>query len=248
VRRESFLKGALAGGLAAAAVTAAAAAVAGTGVGGVFNLGQTNSVNAPSALTGGAAGYELGISNTSTDPLARAVVAYGVSPTSAAGVFRNLGGGPALTLQVSNGVPPFTVTSAARVANLNADLLDRIDSTDLLQGTGQTTSGAVTIQPGSSQLIFQPFGGVQVIYVCPSALTDQGSFYVGNTGSSPVTFFIDSGGPNPVYHVLGGQTNYGPFPAAASGDSWLIQAALSVRSQLKSRSSRPKWPYAAVFA
>src|SRR5436309_3573025 len=43
--RGSTLKAAVAGGVAGALVAAATAAVAGTGVGGVFNLGKANSVN-----------------------------------------------------------------------------------------------------------------------------------------------------------------------------------------------------------
>src|SRR5437867_2612467 len=50
--RTTFLKGALAGGIAGTVCAAAAVALAGTGIGSVFNLGQTNSVDARSMLTG----------------------------------------------------------------------------------------------------------------------------------------------------------------------------------------------------
>jgi hypothetical protein len=45
-------------------VLATATALAGSGVGGVFNLGQTNSVNATSTLTGGVGGPQLKVANT----------------------------------------------------------------------------------------------------------------------------------------------------------------------------------------
>ena len=46
MRINTFLKGALAGGVGATAVLGATAAFAGSGIGGVFNLGATNTTNA----------------------------------------------------------------------------------------------------------------------------------------------------------------------------------------------------------
>ena len=83
----------------------ATTAVAGTGAGAVFNLGQTNTVNAMSKLVGSIAGPNLVIDNNSND--ARAT---------------------ALNLQVEAGKAPMKVNSGAKVANLNSDKLDGIDS------------------------------------------------------------------------------------------------------------------------
>src|SRR5438552_1498614 len=58
------LKAAVAGGIAGALVAGSTAAVAGTGIGQVFNLGKTNSVNATSALVGSSSGTELGVRNS----------------------------------------------------------------------------------------------------------------------------------------------------------------------------------------
>src|SRR5207237_1369895 len=50
-----FLKGALVGGIGAAAVLVAAAAFGGSGVHALFNLGETNTINAQSVLKGSTA-------------------------------------------------------------------------------------------------------------------------------------------------------------------------------------------------
>src|SRR3954453_6712515 len=98
---STFLKGALAGGVGAAAVLSATAALAGTGIGGVFNLGQNNTVSAGSNLSTAVGGPWLGITNGSPGQNAT-----GLRFTAAAGH------------------PPLAVSSATRVANLNADRLD----------------------------------------------------------------------------------------------------------------------------
>ncbi len=93
----------------AAAVLVTTTALAGSGVGGVFNLGQTNSVSATSTLTGETAAPQLTVKNTSTN-------------TSAT----------ALNLSVAAGRTPLKVNSPVKVANLNADQLDGKDSTYFL--------------------------------------------------------------------------------------------------------------------
>jgi len=82
----------------------ASTALAGSGVGGVFNLGKTNTVNAITKLVGSVIGASLVIDNNSTDPAATA-----------------------LNLQVEPGKTPMKVNSDAKVTNLNADRLDGKD-------------------------------------------------------------------------------------------------------------------------
>jgi hypothetical protein len=101
--RSQFVKGALVGGLSGALVMVASGALAGSGIGGVFNLGVTNSVNRTSVLVGKTTGSMLRV--------------------------RNNGTGPAAAFQVAAGKAPFGVNSNVKVKNLNADLLDGIDST-----------------------------------------------------------------------------------------------------------------------
>jgi hypothetical protein len=81
-------------------------ALAGNGVGGVFNLGVTNTVNALTKLTGSVAGSSFVIDNNSTGT-----------------------GATALDLQVEAGKAPMKVNSGTKVTNLNADKIDGKDST-----------------------------------------------------------------------------------------------------------------------
>src|SRR5947209_20168027 len=57
---------ALLGAAATALVFVTATAVAGSGIGGIFNLGETNSVNAQSTLTGTSTGSQLRVVNGNT--------------------------------------------------------------------------------------------------------------------------------------------------------------------------------------
>jgi len=81
--------------------TGATIALAGSGVGGVFNLGQSNTVNQTTTLTGSKAGPMLQIVNTNSQT-----------------------GSTPLSLQTATGKPPLTVNSATRVTNFNADKVD----------------------------------------------------------------------------------------------------------------------------
>jgi len=116
----------------------ASAAIAGSGVGGVFNLGKVNTVNAITKLTGIVPGASLVIHNDSTDSAASA-----------------------LNLQVEAGQPPMKVNSQTKVTNLNADKLDGVGSTgfyaagskvadaDKLDGMDSTSFGRV-LEAGST--------------------------------------------------------------------------------------------------
>ncbi|MDX6512590.1 MAG: hypothetical protein QOE36_2094 [Gaiellaceae bacterium] len=124
---KNFLKGAFVGGIGATLVLMGSSALAGTGIGGVFNLGQSNTVNHASVLAGATGGDQLDVVNNSTASNATAGTFLGKSATAGAVRAYNTGGGPALTLGVAAGKPPFTTNSATRVTNLNADKLDGHD-------------------------------------------------------------------------------------------------------------------------
>ena len=91
----------------------AATALAGTGVGAPFNLGETNRVDAISRLVGTVSGGSLVIDNNSREAAATA-----------------------LDLRVEAGRAPLKVNSNARVARLNADLVDGLDSSELEEPRG----------------------------------------------------------------------------------------------------------------
>jgi hypothetical protein len=178
----------LAGALAAILMTTTSA-LAGSGVGSVFNLGQVNTVDAQTSLTGNPGGMpELKVTSTGTAAAVRGVAVNGIGtngistsgvgqqglsdsgigtlgthgnttgsspgvqgetnstdPAGAGVVGKNTGGGPGLKAIVNAGAPPLSVNSSGKVTNLNADLLDGLDSTGLaywkLGGNAGTTPG-----------------------------------------------------------------------------------------------------------
>jgi len=83
------------GATIAVVVSGAAAAFAGSGIGGVFNLGQSNTVDARSDIKGSSSSSMLGVTNN--------------------------GAGRAIALHVQPGSPPLSVDSSTLVPNLNAD-------------------------------------------------------------------------------------------------------------------------------
>ena len=148
----SFRTPAVVGSVLAAVI--AGTAVAGTGVGGLFELGVANTVNAVTSLSGAAAGPAaspspmLRVTNTATSG------ALGASITSS--------GGPALQLRVlsPSGAArpaPMTVDSGTRVVNLNADRLDSLDSTSFLRSTGKAVDA--DLLDGKDSTAFLPSAG-----------------------------------------------------------------------------------------
>ncbi len=112
----------------------ATTALAGTGVGARFQLGQTNTVNVISKLVGSVAGPSLQIDNNSTNASATA-----------------------LDLQVEPGRAPMTVNSAAKVANLNADKLDNLDSSSFVRSTYskiESSTGSLTTDNQQLDTVF----------------------------------------------------------------------------------------------
>jgi hypothetical protein len=121
------MKGSFKTALIAAVVSAFVAAGAAVATTQTFTLGTTNTVDAPSTVTAGATGLNakmLQLTNNNT----------GSSAT-------------ALGLTTPSSRPPMTVSSDARVANLNADKIDGIDSAGFLR-KGVTQSAVVTAAGG----------------------------------------------------------------------------------------------------
>ncbi len=97
-------------------------ALAGTGVGAVFNLGQTNAVNALNTVVGTTSSSMLRIDNSGT--------------------------GSALQLLVRPNRPPLTVSAGAgKATNLNADKLDNRDSSAFSPSEIYEKSVTQTIPP-----------------------------------------------------------------------------------------------------
>jgi hypothetical protein len=134
--RITLRRAALTAALGVIAVTGTV--VAGTGPGGIFNLGVVNEVSSSgttintTTLTGLVNGDQLHVQNTSTSSVARAVSAISSSSAAATVRVENKGGGPALSLIVPARRAPMAVSAGAgRVVNLDVDRLDGLDSTQL---------------------------------------------------------------------------------------------------------------------
>lgn len=155
MHRFNFVRGVVVGSLTAALVLGASTALAGTGVGGIFNLGKANTVNGGSSLSGSTAGAQLTVSNTSTS--GRAVSLNG-SSSSAAMLVHN-SAGSAAAFQTPASVAPFSVNSTVQVPSLNASLLGGHAASFYLPGSavqriGRTTLPAcASLSCGSTTLI-----------------------------------------------------------------------------------------------
>jgi hypothetical protein len=104
-------------------------ALGGAGVaatGGNFILGKANSATSTTSLSAPIGGKALQLSNTSTTA-----------------------GATALGLNVASGHPPFAVNSGVKVANLNADKLDGIDSTGFVKGRGTALANRIVFVPSN---------------------------------------------------------------------------------------------------
>jgi hypothetical protein len=124
------LRGPLLGAAAAVLVLGAATALAGSGVGAVFNLGQTNTVNGTSALTGTTSGAQLQVVNN--------------------------GGGTAVQANVSgNTVAPLSVNSNHVVPNLhaaNSDALGGYPATSFYRFRPVPVSNTITTLDSSGNV------------------------------------------------------------------------------------------------
>ena len=158
--------------------------IAGSGVGGVFNLGTTNTVNKATVLKG--------------------------STTSSLFRVTNDGSGPALALNVKNpGTAPMVLDSEStgRVVHLNADMLDGKDSSQFLAGKGAVTRYAIALGPGGiSPVIWGPTDEApewSIGYVCPNnPQATNGTYRILANFPGPLNLFIDQGLSDPEYVVL----------------------------------------------
>jgi hypothetical protein len=126
--KPTFFKGVALGSVVSIVTLAAVSAYAGTGVGGVFNLGKSNTVNATTSLSGTTGGAQLNVVNKS-------------SASNATG----------LNLNVQSGRPPLAVNSPTLVPNLNADLLDGRSSGQFQQRVTGACGNGIGIQSVNPQ-------------------------------------------------------------------------------------------------
>jgi hypothetical protein len=173
-----FSNGFVLGIVAATVVLTASAALAGTGVGAVFNLGRINSVDQGSTLSG-AAPKLLIVKNTGSGP-----AAVGIS------------------IQVPPGKPPLQVNSAARIAHLNSDLLDGMDSHQFVHGNGSILQETEDLAYNTADILLDVPGFFQIQAGCPVNQPDAGAFLVVNKSGAAFDAFIDHEGAAPDYTVI----------------------------------------------
>lgn len=196
----------------------ASMALAGTGVGGVFNLGVTNTVNALTKLTGSVAGPSLQIDNNSTNTAATA-----------------------LDLQVEPNKPPMKVNRTTKVTNLNADRLDGLDSTRLVEARGdingnsanfsgilEHSEGASFLNTGFHTVVAHATKGppVNVLLSCPSQ-TGAGTLRIVNNSADfgdSQRVWVDDGSANPSFNTLG-QNQSVDKSVSPNGDHFTIQVS-----------------------
>jgi hypothetical protein len=187
--------------VASLTLATASVALAGSGVGGVFNLGKTNTVNAITKLTGSVAGSSLQIFNNSTDAAATA-----------------------LELRVASGKPPLKVNSTTKVSNLNVDRLDDMDSTELApilraqqDGSvdGQQVSGTTEV---NSVAIQTPVDGVLMI---------SGAAYVNNYEPTAIDYTLNPKVDGSNAHPAGWGAYYSANGIGAPGSRFTLSYTMS---------------------
>ena len=178
MRASTFFRGVVLGAVTSTLVLVVASAIAGTGVGAVFNLGETNSVDATSMLQGSTAGPMLQITNASADT-----------------------GATALGLNVTPGKPPFTVNSDAKVTGLNADALDGLDSSDFVQGGGSVRSARAVVNTQAAFVPFMKLPGLLDVDVGCVAFEIPPSYGVSltNTSGGTLDTFVEPSGETPSF-------------------------------------------------
>jgi hypothetical protein len=202
----SFGKGLMAGAAGAAVVLAITAATNGTGIGAVFNLGQTNKVNATSTLTGKTNGPMLTVNNS--------------------------GHGTALNMHVTSGHAPFSVNSSTKVANLNASLLGGIGPAGFVQGRGHIVTAEVELSVGQANVVLFNLPGYGKFSVsCLNVPFAEADF---TAGSHNVHLWTqDEGGPGGGGGVtetdMTSGSGLGFQTAAAEQIQWTIQRADSAQ-------------------
>jgi hypothetical protein len=156
--------------------------------GGNFILGQANSASTQTALSASLNGRALQLTNTNTG-----------------------GSAAALGLNVAAGHPPLAVNSAVKVANLNADKLDGLDSTQF----PRTSVVSFNLAPGadSAPIALPANRPVLVMGVTTTTgyqgvgqvtlLRAPGQFIEWTGLDSPISSGIASGfSPAPGYHIV----------------------------------------------
>jgi hypothetical protein len=223
---RDLVKGALVGAVVSSLVMISASATAGNGVGGVFNLGKTNTVNAKSTLTGATSGRNLQLTNTGSGPALGLAVGAGKAP-----IVVNASAGKAYktTDTVANATHASTADNATSAANAtHASNADNLGGAPASAYQRQCQTGAVMgraeINGATASATDWTTAGVNAFtrFVCDSA------FYGSNVLVKRITtgrFQVVFGDTNRS-GTIGLGTGNGPLPQATSEvDGYTVAAS-----------------------
>jgi hypothetical protein len=176
----------------------AGTAVAGNSISGTGQLGQSQSGIGLSGIHTATTGTNPGVqgSTNSTDPRAAGVLG------------KNMAGGPGLSATVKAGAPPLAVNSQVRVANLNADLLDGLDSSRLwkLGGNAGTTPGTDFLGTSDDTALELKVNGQRALRIEPDASSPNliGGSAANGVGPGVIGATIGGGGSTGVENKVTG--------------------------------------------
>jgi hypothetical protein len=162
---------------------------------GAVGLGVTSASSSP---TGSVTNNSTGIGVSAISIGGSGVFAQSGGAAAAALAARNTGGGPAASFSVNAGIAPFKVSSQTKVAGLNADQLDGVDSTGLQRRVSGTCAAGTAVRGVNSD------GSVS----CQAVGTGAAAWGVATrTGTDPQTTsstsFVDLTGASATINVPG---------------------------------------------
>ena len=168
----------------------------GNGIGGVFNLGQANTVNKTTVLKGSTTAAQLRVVND--------------------------GSGPALDLRVSApGTAPMVLDTdgTGRIQYLNADMVDGKHASEFVGGPGRIRSiGFGAGGSGGFYDIYTVADFWRFAYFCPDDVNTNGVVRLFNLSTGGEELFVDQGGTTPYHRHF--PTLDGQDFAAFSGGEW----------------------------
>ena len=151
--------------IASVALFVACGGVGVAATGGSFILGQSNSANNTSALASGVTtGPTLELSNS--------------------------GGKPAARFNTPSGVAPFVVNNGTKIASLNADKLDGIDSAGFVPSSAVRRVGPRTVDPvsGFVPVLLATFGQLSFSGNCQDTGTQQEAMLLVSTSANHAAY------------------------------------------------------------
>lgn len=161
--------------------------------GGNFVLGKSNTATSASSLSAPIAGKALQVTNTSTGA-----------------------GATALGLTTASGHAPFTVNSGTKVANLNADKLDGIDSSGFLS-SGSVKKLSFEASVGPSEPVLATVGPYTIKGQCADLMGTTGLRLIANGPAGTSDYLYTEALNDSTFTHRSGQLSL-----SGSGDSFII--------------------------